>query len=760
MRRLLPLLAALSSLAAAEWTPPPTLDDLLGADCAVVGHFVEKGGAVRFMPATALWGDVRVVEELLKDKDFPVRIEENGGLTAWTWGSATGLASMSGFAPENGKQHAIWFFFQRSPRDLASQPVELTEGFASLRRARRVKPPALFGLLQRLDFDMRRDAMEDLVAGRDAEVLAELHRITLSRESLAGFTALDVLIETRLLDADRFWGVWTDHRSRETLLEILRERDPDRVTRELRKAIEGETRPADLAMLLYLSQEDVDTSIRYLDHPAEEVRDRALGNLYGSLWTLARTPGQGSRLDALAQRVLPLLRERRKVETSDRPTLHQMLEEKDGVPWVLRVPATVEPPAKYSEEAERDLVVSFLTSGQGGFATESAGREVAERFLADGFERLRKAAESQDFNTNGVYHGMGYVRHPSVFAHLVARAKAMSEGDDAFPAALRAIARQKQERSFDVLKEILEARFRSPGGFELCGMFDALALVRDERALDLLKGMRDVVTQGSALAYVRARAAHGDPWAIQELLTGLHEPSQSELLEYRGVDDVIGALLLVDTPEATEELKRSVRSGWLGRWESFDWPGPWNSMSMDMENCAGDSRRTTPIGEVARRDPRWLAELALEFMGSSSMSARVCGAYVFQGLTGRSFDFRPEAFAAERAAPLLLLKKWWAQHKTETREQWLLSHFRERGFPVTGLKDKNSLPVLVKALADPLTHDLAVERISVITGKYFTTPPLRFSERMYGQGGDDRDQRTTVRVTGWLEARKLLPAER
>ncbi len=755
MRRLFPLLAALSSLAIAESTPPPTLDDLLGADCAVVGHFAEKDGAVRFVPATVLWGDARIVEGLLKDEDFPVRIEENGGLTAWTWAGAEGLFSDSGRSPEDATQRAIWFFFKTSPRDLASQPVELTEGFTSLHRARRAKPPALFGLLQRLDFDMRRDAMEDLVADRDAEVLADLHRIALSRESLASFKALNVLIETRLLDADRFWSVWTDHPSRETLLKLLKERDRDRVTRELRKAIEGETRPAELAMLLYLSQEDVDTSIRYLDHDEPDVRGRALGNLHANLWTLAREPAQASRRKALAERVLPLLEARRKVETSDAILrwLDRIFEEEGGVP-------TAEPPAKYSEEEERKLVMSRLTSGQGGFATESAGREVADRFLAEGFEHLRKAAEDPNYNAKLIYRGMGYVRHPSVFAHLVARAKAMREGDDAFPAALRAIGRQDPEGSFEVLKEILESRPRSFGVFELCGMFDALALVRDERALDLLKGMRDVVTQGSALAYVRARAAHGDPWAIQELLTGLHEPSQSELLEYRAVDDVIGALLLLDTPEATEEIKRSVQRAWPGRWESFEWPGPWGSVSMDMENCAADSRRGTPIGEVARRDPRWLAELALEFMGSSSMSARIYGAYVFQGLTGRSFGFRPEAFAAERAAALLLLKGWWAQHKTETREQWLLSHFREKGFPMARLNDKDSLPVLVKALADPLTHDLAVERISVITGKYFTTPPLRFSERMYGDGGDGGQQRTTVRVTGWLEARKLLPAER
>jgi hypothetical protein len=425
------------------------------------------------------------------------------------------------------------------------------------------------------------------------------------------------------------------------------------------------------------------------------------------------------------------------------------------------VSVPVEPPPTYSEDEERKLVAGRLTSWRRGFVLESAGREVAERFPEEIFERLKEAV-AQGGSTGQVYDGMGYVRHPTVFAHLVEAARAANEGADA---TLRAIGRQNQEMSFDVLKEFLERRIRDTTTVAWPAVIEALGLLRDKRALDLLKGMRDRMEAPYALAYVRARAAHGDPWAIEELLTALGAPSSCELpLDDR--DGVIDALLLVDTPEATDAIQRHVRRTWPARWESFepDFETPNLLWCLGMQNYAGDSRRTTALGEVARRDPRWLAAVALEAMGSSWFTARVCGAHVFRYLTGRSFGFRAEAFSAERVGPLKELQGWWAEHKGESREEWLLSYFREKGFALTNLNDRSSLPALARALtADPLTHDLAVERISVITGKYFTQPKLDCTgSSFFGEGGDgETDQaRTTIRVLGWLEARKLLPSPR
>jgi hypothetical protein len=294
----------------------------------------------------------------------------------------------------------------------------------------------------------------------------------------------------------------------------------------------------------------------------------------------------------------------------------------------------------------------------------------------------------------------------------------------------------------------------------MCAAVEALGLVRDPRALDLLRSLE--VAHGCGLPYVRARAAHGDHWAIRELLAAARDSSLSSLADE--ADGVIDALLLVDTPGATEAIRRHVRDTWPERWRSFD--GDWDHIfslgGQRMQNYAGDARRTTALGEAARREPRWLAEFALEKMGSGSLSARVCGVRVFRGLTGRSFGFRPEAFAAERATPLAALRDWWAKHEAESREQWLLSYFRERGLSMTRLWEQSSLPALVEALsADPVTHDLAVEQISVITGKYFADPaPPWVDPGTLIVADDERPREDAVRIKGWLAARKLLPVGR
>jgi len=747
-------LVFLSSIAAGEWIPAPTLKDLLGADCAAVGHFVREGGVVRFVAAKVLWGDVSLVERLRKGEDFAVTVEDDGRLSASTWGNATPVVSGSGIGYEDAGQTAVWLFDKDEPGLIIAEPVEMAEGLMALRRNQ--TPSLLFRLLQRVDFDVRRYAMEELVADRDADTLAELHRIALSTDSLGCLNAVEVLKEAGLLDLDRFWDVWTRYPCIEEIYELLKQRDGKRAARSLGAAIEAEKRGPQVADLLYLAHDDVELNIRHLDHAVAEVRHRALGNLYGILWSLACDPDQAARLEALAKRLLPLLVARRKLETSPEVQryLDQMLKEEDGVPWILRVPAaTATRRYRYSEEEEKKFVIGcLLTSGRDGFPMDSAGREVAGQFPKEGFDRLKDAAS----RVNDVYDGMGYVRHPAVFAYLVERAQ-----EKGTPATIyRAIGRQNAPRSFDVLKEILETRH--PEGSDLRCMLDGLALVRDERALGLLKGM-GTTDQGNAIPYLRACAAHGDETAIRELLDWPRERSRDPDLPFPSeYDKVIDALLLVDSAEATDAIREYVRDSWPARWERFleGWFGV--TWCLDMENYAGGSRRTTALGEVARRDPRWLAGLALERMASPSLTARLCGAYIFERLTGRSFGFRAEAFAAERAGPLRAATEWWKEHEAETREQWVLSAFRERGFPVTRF-DKSALPVLVDALAaDPLTHDLAVERISVITGKYFADPTIGLTGRSLSAGvGVQRDQEsTTIRAIGWLKARKLLPEAR
>src|SRR5262249_4421387 len=243
-------------------------------------------------------------------------------------------------------------------------------------------------------------------------------------------------------------------------------------------------------------------------------------------------------------------------------------------------------------------------------------------------------------------------------------------------------------------------------------LYDALGCVSDKRALDTLKDLEATAKYHSQLPYVRARARHGDPWAIKELLTALAEPEKTSLLRkgWYSQDDAATALVWVDTAEATAALKRYVRVTWPTRtWGPFSEARAWSSR--DLENYAGPSRRSTPLAEIARREPRWLAELALEQMAAPTLLARVTGAGIFRPLTGRLFDYKAEAFASERVEPLKRVAAWWAAHKTESREAWLLSYFREKGFAMTRLGHRESLPTLVRALeADFFTHNLAVEQ--------------------------------------------------
>lgn len=747
------LLAVLSRAVAAEYTPRPTLDDLLRADYVAVGRFVGEDEAARFVPGQVLWGSAGVVDDLRKKDELRLRVEADGKLRVWVGATGRWFSSYT----VDATQQAIWFFLkERSHPRIAIQPVELTADFSALHRGE--KPSTAFRLLQGLDYDMRRDALEELFAGREEDVLVALHRIALNPESLAAGDAVEVLIQTRLLEARLFWGRWTDHPAGQDLQDLLQQRDADRVARELRRAAAAEKRPPLLVHLLYCAREDVDLNIQHLNHAAEGVRRRALGNLYGCLLRMARQPGLASQTEALALRLLPLLEERRELETSAgaRLTLDKMLEEQRGVPWVLRVPTTDEPLPAYSEAEERKYVVEQLTShSQHGFARESAGQEITEHFFVEGFEQLKAAAVSPNFNQFTVYEGMGYVRHPLVFAYLVEHAKVVDAGDGTFPATLCAIGIQNDERSFDVLKELIESRVNTSGVYAAQGACDALGHLRDPRALTLLKDLEGVLTEDSAGNYLRARLRHGDSWAVGKLLAALRErePGHSA--------DLIRTLLLADTPEVTEVLRQHVRDAWPARWESF---GSANvGWCLGMQNYAGDSRRTTALGEVARRDPRWLAGLALQKMESPRLSARICGAYVFRGMTGRSFDFRPEAFASERTTPLKALQGWWAKHQNETREEWLLSYFRENGFTMTRLHDKDSLPVLVQALpADSFTHGLAVEQIPIITGKYFghyARPTLQYEDWgtvRIGGGGYWGQERMTSRVTGWLAARKVI----
>jgi len=77
--------ALLASGASAEYVPPPTIADLMKAECAAVGRFVVRDGTARFVLTRVLWGDPAPMFGLAALRDGPVRVHENGRVTVWTW---------------------------------------------------------------------------------------------------------------------------------------------------------------------------------------------------------------------------------------------------------------------------------------------------------------------------------------------------------------------------------------------------------------------------------------------------------------------------------------------------------------------------------------------------------------------------------------------------------------------------------------------------------------------------------------------------
>jgi hypothetical protein len=369
-----------------------------------------------------------------------------------------------------------------------------------------------------------------------------------------------------------------------------------------------------------------------------------------------------------------------------------------------------------------------------------------EHFRDDALANLLAAAGDRNFNPGSVYEGLGYMRDPKVFDKLLERVHGLSAGSSGIRQAVAAVGIQNDKRSLAALKDVANKLGENFESFD-SGLIEGLRQLRDKDALAYLKELQPRIKYHAKLPYVRARAAHGDGWAIGQLLAAADVPAHSDFLgnDFWNRQDVGYALCDVDTPEATAALKLFVQEQWPAKTNAEGW-----HYAAYLGNAAGAARRQYPLGEIARRDPRWLAELALEKLNSPVPQARWFAADVFAQLTGHPVGFGNDAFASQRAAAQGELQTWWRAHREESREQWLVAAFRSRGFAMERL-DKNAIPVLVRALeGDALTHQLALEQISAICQKYFVNLP----EQPSYQG----QERINIRVTGWLRARGYLPA--
>jgi hypothetical protein len=760
------LVSSLVCTVCAEYIPPPTTDELLGADVIACGRFVTKNdGHIAFEADKVLKGDVRSARDLLTPPGLWNLQNKEGHLSVLSRGAVAGGASTSGLTRISAEKRGLWFFFSGRRASVDWQPVELAPGYRSLLKGE--APNIVFSLLQELDADKRRMAMEELIATPKKLGVAELHKIAENGSPSAAVSSVCVLNEMKLLDASRFWGKWALHPAKFRLMDKLKAVNNERLLQELVREIRKEKNPARLEILLYDIQKypravHLDITLGYMDHPSAVVRRRVIGTLWDTFWRLGWERRKSAKVqkefDELSARVVPLLRRQIKIEKVEhvKQSIERLLARKDELPLTEKL-------SSYSRTEELDFLLNRLTNhGHHGFVMESAGRELVTHHLDAALREMRKRlSEDKIYNADMVMDGLGYMRHDRCFAFIVQHSKEIDVGHRTFCSTLRALGRQNNKGSYNELLRVKREKIGKLGhDYKTQCFFSALGECRDPKAKAELLRLKSHADYRDRIAYVGALAKHGDKWVIGELLQFLKDARKCEVLkkDWCSRNDVAVALTHVDTKAATDALKQYITVTWPEKTPKHFPFGRWGSQQM--ENYAGPLRRSTPIGEVARRDPQWLAGLALARMGSESLVSRELGHEVFRQLTGKSFDFRPKNFAHERKAPLLQMEGWWRANKEKTREEWLLAHFRNKGFSMPRLWRVESLPVLCKALsADFFTHNLAVEQISVITQKYFR--PFRLFQSSQGQ------EKMTIRVIGWLKAhghladgKQVVPSKR
>ena len=419
-------------------------------------------------------------------------------------------------------------------------------------------------------------------------------------------------------------------------------------------------------------------------------------------------------------------------------------------------PSTPQSPQAYQPSENLHLLLTQLTSKRPreGMRIRRAGKELAKYEFEAGFAEMQRRLVSKNFNLDMVMNGFGYIDDPRSFAFATSHLAKIGVGHTTYPEAVRAIARLNQPKSLEVLLGVIQQK----GSLDYTRAeyyFDALAELKDEQAVAEIRKLKKYTKYRATMKYVRALGKHGDPWAIDQLLRAADGKAAETMLKderWYSTHDIIDALRFVDTPQATAALKRWVVSSWMTRDRYQVGNSRMQSLNSqqyqrDLENSAGDERRTTVFGEVARRDPNWLADESLRHMASDFFPERIAGYHLFRSLTGRKMGFDPLAFHAERQPALAQLQAWWKEHRDEPRDQWLLSHFAEAGFPLERF-DATAVSTLVKALeADEQTHELALEQLELITDLLFDIRDLSsHHQQLYN----------IMMVTGKLRARGWL----
>lgn len=354
---------------------------------------------------------------------------------------------------------------------------------------------------------------------------------------------------------------------------------------------------------------------------------------------------------------------------------------------------------------------------------------------------------------------LAYLPHGAAFRLLEAAAFGERIGSDDVSAAIRGLGVQDQPRSLAVLERFMAERGSEYHGAALC---EALGWLSDPRALAVLKAEENTLGRRAPLEYARARWTHGDSWGRELVLYDLRG-FIGDVVEdsvwgwFRRGTPPVPAVLRCEAPVVTALLRTWVEQTWPIRWDAyFDPPEGWEFRNPCLGFQAGDEPRVGVLAEVARRDPTWLGDLALEHMASDRIRARIQGANVFLALTGRTHGYSPARFASERREPLESLRRWWKANREQDRGAWMASYFLERGYSLETLDDRSAIPTLVDALGGtPTDHVLAVEQISRLVGMEFGPAPPRWSSSfglsVHEPPTPEEQARNRAHIVAWLE---------
>ena len=506
------LVSGLVCTVLAEYIPPPTIDEMLGADVIACGRFVTKSPEhIVFEAGEVLKGDAGSVQRLLKTSGLRNLESKEGHLSVLSRGAAAGAFGGAGRTRISAEKRGLWFFFSGPRAGLDWQPTELTAGYRSLLKGE--APDIVFSLVQELDAGKRRAAMEELVATPKEPTVAALHNIAENGSPSAAVSAVRVLAEMKMLDANRFWGKWASHPAKSMLMTKLRALDSERLLQELVHEITEEKDSTRLVTLLsdirqYPRAVYLDITLGYLDHPSAAVRRRAVGTLWDTFWRLGSKRRKSAKaqkeFDEFSVRVVPLLRQQMQSEKVEhvRRAIERALARKDELPLVEKLPP-------YSKMEELDFLLDRLTShGQHGFVMESAGRELVTHHLDAALREMRKRlSQDEVHNTPMVMDGLGYMRHDRCFAFIVQHSKEIDVGHGTFRSTLRALGKQNSPQSYSELLRVKQQTIGQLGrDYQAQWFFSALGECRDPRAKAELSRLKSHADYHGRIAYVEALA--------------------------------------------------------------------------------------------------------------------------------------------------------------------------------------------------------------------------------------------------------------